>query len=317
MNHYVNQLMKGRVSMKRFLTIVKILLIITVVMVLFFNLGAIKNIDFKKDFPYLSTKDYASQYIYVIDRETGDVIYEKNAQSKAYPASLTKIMTTVLALENIDDLSAIAPIDTATQSEMFENNTSMAGFSAGEPVTYRDLLYGTVLPSGAEAANSLAVHVAGSVENFVEMMNAKADELGLNKTHFTNPEGLDNQAQYTTPADMAKLLDYALDNENFKAIFTKETFQTTSTTAHPDGILLESTVLSSLDNGEQNGFEIIGGKSGTTDKAGQNWATLGVVDNHEYISIVMGAPLEDISHPNNEQIEDTLKLYEKIKSSEL
>ncbi|WP_066190983.1 MULTISPECIES: D-alanyl-D-alanine carboxypeptidase family protein [Gracilibacillus] len=302
--------------MRKFLTMIKIVLVITVVVVIAFNVGAKTNLDFKKDFPYFSNQEYASQYMYVIDRETGDVIHEKNAQSKAYPASLTKIMTVILALENINDLSAPAPIDTETQSEMFTNNASMAGFSAGESVTYRDLLYGTILPSGAEAANSLAIHVAGSVDDFVQMMNAKADELGLNNTHFTNPEGLDHKEQYTTTADMAKLLDYALDNEDFKAIFTKETYQTTSTTAHPDGIMLESTVLSSLDKGEQNGFEIIGGKSGTTEEAGQNWATLGVVDNREYIIVVMGAPFKDISHPNNDQIADTLKLYNEIKSSE-
>lgn len=306
--------MKGRADMRRFLAIVKILLIITVVVFVIFRVGDKANLNVKKDFPFFSTEEYASQYIYVFDRETGDVIYEKNPQSKTYPASLTKIMTTMVALEHIDDLSTIAPIDTETQSEMFANNASMAGFNAGESVTYRDLLYGTMLPSGAEAANSLAIHVAGSVEGFVQMMNDKAVELGLNSTHFTNPEGLHNKDQYTTASDMGKLLDYALNNEHFKAIFTKETFLTTSTTHHPDGILLKSTVLTSLNKDEQNGFEIIGGKSGTMDEAGQCWVTLGLVDGREYISIVMGAPLEDISHPDNKQIADTLKLYTKIKS---
>lgn len=148
------------------------------------------------------------------------------------------------------------------------------------------------------------------------MMNNKATKLGLNDTHFTNPEGLHNKKQYTTASDMAKLLDYALDNGHFKAIFTKETFQTTLTKDHPDGILLESTVLSSLNKEEQDGFEIIGGKSGTTYDAGQCWATLGLVDEREYISIVKGAPLEDISHPDKAQIADTLKLYTKIQTGE-
>ncbi|MBO0992603.1 D-alanyl-D-alanine carboxypeptidase family protein [Bacillus sp. SD088] len=300
--------------MRRFLAI---LLIITVVVFMLFRVADKVNLDVKKDFPFFNTEEYASQYIYVFDRETGAIMYEKNAQSKTFPASLTKIMTTIVALEHIDDLTAIAPIDTETQSEMFSNNAMMAGFNAGESVTYRDLLYGTMLPSGAEAANSLAVHVAGSVENFVQMMNDKAIELGLNSTHYTSPEGLHNKDQYTTASDMGKLLDYALDNEDFKAVFTKETFQTTSTTHHPDGIFLESTVLASLNKEKQNGFKIIGGKSGTTDEAGQCWATLGLVDDREYISIVMGAPLEDISHPDNKQIVDTLKLYKKIKAGEL
>lgn len=288
-----------------------------VIIFVLFKVGDKMNINVKEYFHFFSNDDYVSHYIYVFDRENEkNVIYEKNAKSRAYPASLTKIMTTIVALENIDDLSAIAPIDIDTYRKMVTSNASMAGFFGREAVTYRDLLYGTILASGGEAANSLAVHVAGSVEGFVQMMNDKAVELGLNGTHFTNPEGLHNKNQYTTASDMAKLLDYALDNGDFKAIFTKETFLTTSTTDHPDGILLKSTVLTALHTEEQNGFEIIGGKSGTTDEAGQCWATLGLVDGREYISVVMGAPLKDISHPDKAQIVDTLKLYTKIISNE-
>lgn len=301
--------------MRKFLSFVKILAITVVVILVLFGVGDKYSVKVKDYFHFFNTDDYVSQYIYVFDRDTEDVIYEKNAKSKAYPASLTKIMTTIVALENIDDLSAIAPIDIETYREMVANNSSMAGFFGKEAVTYRDLLYGTILSSGGEAANSLAIHVAGSVAGFVQMMNDKAVALGLNGTHFTNPEGLHHKNQYTTASDMAKLLDYALDNGHFKAIFTKEMFQTTSTADHPDGILLKSTVLVNLDKGQQNGFEIIGGKSGTTHEAGQCWATLGLVDDSEYISIVMGAPLKDISHPNQAQIADTLKLFTEVTSS--
>ncbi len=302
--------------MRKFLAFVKISAITVVVILVLFRMGNKLNGNVKDYFHFSNTDDYASQYIYMFDREAENIIYEKNAKSKAYPASLTKIMTTIVALENIDDLSVIAPIDIDTYREMVASNASMAGFFGKEAVTYRDLLYGTILTSGGEAANSLAIHVAGNVEGFVQMMNDKAVELGLNDTHFTSPEGLHNKNQYTTASDMAKLLDYALDNGHFRAIFTTETFQTTSTTDHPDGILLKSTVLTSLNKGEQDGFEIIGGKSGTTYEAGQCWATLGVVDGREYISIVMGAPLEDISHPDKAQIVDTLKLYTKVTSIE-
>lgn len=269
----------------------------------------------KEYFPSLHDDEYTSPYIYMIDRETKNVVYEKSANTRAYPASLTKIMTAIVALENIENLSAITPVDIDTYQDMVAQNASMAGFFGGEEVTYRDLLYGTILTSGGEAANSLAIHIAGNVEYFVQMMNDKAFELGLDDTHFTNPEGLHDENQYTTAYDMANLLDYALENDDFKTIFTKETFQTTSTPDHLDGILLTSTVLTSLNKDEQNGFEIIGGKSGTTYDAGQCWATLGIVAGREYISIVMGAPIEDISHPDGEQIVDTLKLYKNIKSS--
>ncbi len=152
---------------------------------------------------------------------------------------------------------------------MVRENASMAGFYGREPTTYRDLLYGTILSSGGEAANSLAINVGGNTKDFVKLMNKKVKELDLKDTHFTNPEGLHDKNQYTTAADMAKILDYALDNGDFRAIFTKETFLTTSTLDHPGGILLKSTVLSRLHNISQKGFQIIGGKSGTTSQAGQ------------------------------------------------
>lgn len=308
-------LAKGGGGMKRFSTFIKLLIIAIVIIFVLFKAGDKVMLSVKEYFPFFSNDEYTSQYIYMIDRETGNVVYEKNANSNAYPASLTKIMTTIVALENIDDLSAITPVDVDTYQEMVAENASMAGFFGREAVTYRDLLYGTILSSGGEAANSLAIHVAGDVTSFVQMMNAKATELDLNETHFTNPEGLHDKDQYTTAYDMAKLLDYALDNGDFKTIFTKETFQTTSTIDHPDGLLLKSTVLSSLNKDEQNDFMIIGGKSGTTHEAGQCWATLGLAEDQEYISIVMGAPLEDISDPDQAQIADTLRLYTKIESS--
>lgn len=283
-------------------------------MVLFLKNQSIFNPLDLGDFLGISREDdFASTYIYVVDREDKTVEYEKNAKAKAYPASFTKLMTTIVAIEHIDNLSTVAPIDVKTYKEMVANNSSMAGFYGREAVTYRDLLYGTILSSGGEAANSLAIHIGGSVEKFVNLMNEKASEIGLEDTHFVNPEGLHHKDQYTTAYDMAKLLDYALDNGHFRAVFTKEAFKTTATLEHPQGITLISTVLSQLQGREQEGFQIIGGKSGTTYEAGQCWATLGIKDGHEYISIVMGAPLNDISNPDKVQVEDTINLYQSIK----
>lgn len=259
-----------------------------------------------------SSGEYSSKYIYVYNRDSKEPVYEENYNKKAYPASLTKIMTTLVALENIEDLAKVTPIDIDSYREMVAKNSSMAGFYGNEKVTYRDLLYGTILSSGGEASNSLAIHVAGNTKDFVKMMNDKANELGLDDTNFTSPEGFHHEDQYTTAYDMAKLLDYALDNGNFRAIFTKEAFQTTSTSDHPNGILLQSTVLSRLNGTNQEGFSIIGGKSGTTYEAGQCWATLGIKDGQEYIVIVMGAPLNDLSRPDMVHRDDTLKLFEEI-----
>ncbi len=304
--------MKGRCKMRKLWTVLKGLVFFAVVLVIAMYVTGWNIPDPAEITGSHQTDDYVSPYIYMVDRETGNAVYEKNADEKAYPASLTKMMTTIVALEHIDVLSASAPVDTATYQEMVAQNASMAGFYGQEKVTYRDLLYGTMLPSGGEASNSLAIHVAGSTKAFVKLMNDKAAELGMSRTHFVNPEGLHDAKQYTTASDMAKLLDYALDNQNFRAIFTKGTFQTTSTADHPQGIALKSTVLSSLNAEVQNGFEILGGKSGTTYEAGQCWATFGTSGDREYISIVMGAPLEDISHPDHAQKKDTLELFANL-----
>lgn len=257
-------------------------------------------------------ENYDSDYIYVLNRQDKSKVFEKNDKSQAYPASLTKIMTTIVALEHIEDLSAIAPVDLDTYREMVNNNASMAGFYGNEKTTYRDLLYGTILSSGGEAANSLAINVSGNIKDFVQLMNNKAAELGLKDTNFTNPEGLHDKKQYTTAYDMAKLLDYALENGDFRAIFTRETFQTISTLDHPGGISLQSTVLSKLHGLSQDGFTIIGGKSGTTPQAGQCWATLAIKDDVEYINIVMGSELKNISNPSNKHIEDTINILALI-----
>lgn len=308
--------MKGRCKMRKLWTVLKGLVLFAVVLVIAMYVTGWNIPDPLEITGSHQTDDYVSPYIYMVDRETGKAVYEKNADEKAYPASLTKMMTTIVALEHIDVLSASAPVDTATYQEMVAQNASMAGFYGQEKVTYRDLLYGTMLPSGGEASNSLAIHVAGSTKAFVKLMNDKAAELGMTRTHFANPEGLHDAKQYTTASDMAKLLDYALDNQNFRAIFTKGTFQTTSTADHPQGIALKSTVLSSLNSEVQNGFEILGGKSGTTYEAGQCWATFGTSGDREYISIVMGAPLEDISHPDHAQKKDTLELFANVSTTQ-
>lgn len=301
--------------MKKLTTFIKKALSILIILFVGFQFVQYINPTFSVDQEFSSifkTNDYTSEYIYMLDKDTKEVAYEKNEHKKAYPASLTKIMTALVAIENIDDVFEVAPVDVKTYQKMVESNAAMAGFYGYEPVTYRDLLYGTILNSGGEAANSLAINVAGSTEDFVQMMNDKAVELGLEDTQFTNPEGLHDKKQFTTAYDMGKLLNYALDNEYFREVFTKEAFRTTETPDHPDGVLLESTVLSKLDDEMQDGFKIIGGKSGTTYEAGQNWATLGLIEDKEYICIVMGAPLDEVSSPDHAQITDTLELFTNV-----
>ncbi|WP_240649000.1 D-alanyl-D-alanine carboxypeptidase family protein [Anaerosphaera multitolerans] len=261
----------------------------------------------------LKKLDYHSKNIYVYERTKEKELLSIKGDERVYPASLVKIMTTLVAIENIEDFSEIAPVDVETYKEMNSRNASMAGFYGRERVSYKDLLYGTMLASGGEAANSLAINISGSTRDFVKLMNDKAKELELKNTAFVNPEGLDVEGQYSSAKDIAQILDYALENENFREVFTSKTYTTTKTLDHPKGIALESTVLGKLDEYDQEGFEILGGKSGTTLEAGECWATLSQKGEKEYIIVVMGSELENIKDLHYYQVEDTLNILNNVK----
>ena len=139
----------------------------------------------------------------VIDGETGDVLFEKNAYERRPMASTTKIMSVLLVLESGEDLDKQFVVD----SEAIKVEGSSMGLQDGDKVTLRDLCCGMLLPSGNDAANAAAVRVAGSIGKFVQLMNKKAEQLELNDTHFVTPSGLDDDTDehYSTAADMAKL----------------------------------------------------------------------------------------------------------------
>lgn len=288
---------------------------IIISILLLFNVNILANEEIDHNFYIYNTTieyDAYSNNVLVFNRETKKVKYQKNSEAKVYPASLTKIMTALVAIENINNFEDMVVIDKETYYQMLEKNSSMAGFAINELVSFNDLLYGTILSSGGEAANSLAVNVAGSVDAFVKLMNAKAQELDMANTKFTNVEGLDDLSQYSSANDIVKLLDYALDNRHFKEVFTRLNYQTSKTNYHPQGLTLTSTVLSHLVDFEGIDFTIIGGKSGTTFNAGYNWATVGIKNNTEYISVVMGS-FDDKS--KTKHIQDTLNIFELISES--
>lgn len=154
---------------------------------------------------------------FLADPESGFVLYEKNADEKRFPASTTKIMTALLVLENVDDLNKLVEV-TEEDFEGVEADASKAGFKPGEQVPVIDLLYGLMLPSGNEAANTLARYVGGSVKDFVKMMNDRAKKLGCKNTHFVNPNGLHDDDHYTTARDLYKITQRAMQDETFQLI---------------------------------------------------------------------------------------------------
>lgn len=268
--------------------------------------GGYKYIKDKNDSKYISEAVYL--YNLTDDKE----VLSKNENKRLPMASLTKIMTVRVALKHITDLAGLAPVDNDAYYRAIDMNASMAGFVGGESTTFRDLLYATMLRSAGEAADSLAINISGSRDNFVSLMNKEAEDLGLKNTSYANADGMDDPGNYQSAKDCAMLLKDSLEDGNFRAIFTKKDFVTSKTQDHPNGVYVESTIFSHLRKYEQNGFEIIGGKSGTTDNAGLCWATLAVKNNKEYILVVMGVPYDDINNLNDGQIEETLRIYENI-----
>ncbi|MDO5755639.1 MAG: D-alanyl-D-alanine carboxypeptidase [Tissierellia bacterium] len=252
-------------------------------------------------------EDFHGRGIYVYNLSDGKVVFAKGEDEKIAPASLTKIMTVLLALEEGLDLDEITPVDKESYQEMVAENSSMAGFYGNEPTTFQDLLYGTLLTSGGECARSLAIHCRGNLNSFIEGMNEKAKELAMENTYFTTVEGLDMEGQYSTAKDMGILLKNALQNQDFERIFTKDEYLSTATPSHPEGIPIRSTVLSKISPEEQKGFEILGGKSGTTPLNGKSWAVLAEKNNKRYLIISYGA------FGNGEpQKEDVLQILERL-----
>lgn len=237
-------------------------------------------------------------------------LMQKNSEEKIYPASLTKMMTAIVAIEHLPNLKTEIKLTNSTFQGLYGADASMAGFQPGEQVMAIDLLYGVLLPSGAECCIGLANQIAGSEQSFVKMMNQKAAKLGMKNTHFENVTGLQNENHYTTVKDLSILLGYALQNDTFREIFTSSRHSTQPTNKHPGGITFCSTMFEELNNQNVINGEILGGKTGYTDKAGLCLASLAKVGKQEYIMISAGA--KGNHHSQQYNITDALAVYNSI-----
>lgn len=240
----------------------------------------------------------------------GGTLGEVNADETIYPASLTKMMTVLLAAEAFDDLDAPVTLGDDLFGPLWAANASMAGFEPGETVTVRDLLYGALLPSGAECCAAIAVELDGSEEAFALRMNRRAQELGMENTHFVNATGLQDAQHVSTVGDLALLLDAALDNPTFREVFTAQRYSTQPTNLHPDGITVSSSVFSLMQDADLGGMTLLGGKTGFTDEAGLCLATLAGADGEEYILVTAGAPGQ--SHTDTAHVQDAAAVYRRL-----
>lgn len=246
-----------------------------------------------------------SNYALLINLRTGRVLFDHRADVQTYPASVTKIMTVLLGLER-SNLSDNVTID-ADFNALFLSGAMQSGFHQGEVRTMEEVLNAIMLPSGAEATMALANHIAGSYQGFIELMNEKAAELGMNNTNFVTATGLHDDNHYTTANDIAILLKYALENPHFREIFTAPSFELSRPNAL--GNVLQSTLFSNAPRTTFEGGEILGGRTGFTIPAGRCLASLATDGKDEFILITFGAP--DPTFMNTTaHINDALTIYE-------
>ncbi|MEG2213068.1 MAG: serine hydrolase, partial [Clostridiales bacterium] len=166
----------------------------------------------------LTANDLICTNAILIEAEKNITLFEKNADTSVYPASVTKVLTALVALENIDNLNETVILQARDFESLYQAHASLSGFSEGDKLSYDDLLYSLMLVSGCDSAQALANNISGDNHSFSQLMNAKVDELQLRNSYFVNPSGLNHPDQYTTARDMAAIFSAALENQHFRQI---------------------------------------------------------------------------------------------------
>lgn len=230
------------------------------------------------------------------------ILYQLNPTEKSDIASLTKIMTTITAIENIDNLDEKIKI-TNEMLNFVRWDASVAGLKVGDIVSYRDLLYASMLPSGADATISIAISTSNDIASYVAKMNELAKKIGLLNTHFTNVTGLDEENHYSTVNDILTLLKYALNNPIFKEIYTTKEYTLSN------GLKVKSTINNYNKYLNLDTSRILGSKTGFTLQAGLCFSAIFTSNNHEFITITLGAKRIN-GKPYN--IIDTLELINYV-----
>ena len=220
-----------------------------------------------------------SENALLIDLESNTVLVQKNADARIYPASMTKVMTVLVAAEHIENWDETFTMTQSIIDPLFLADASMAGFVHGEEVSMTELLYGAVLPSGAEATQALAIVTAGSEEAFAALMNEKAQELGLQDTHFVDASGLHDENHYTTLSDMAIIMQAALDNPHCREVLTSVNHTSPATTQNPEGVAMTNRFLYRIRPQQTGNVDIQAAKTGYTAQAMNCCVSYGIMEN--------------------------------------
>lgn len=211
----------------------------------------------------------------VINYDSAEVIAARNPHERYYPASTTKVMTLLVAVENMKRYSDTFKFSYEIIDPLYLQQATLAGFKNGEEVNMTDLLYGTILPSGADAAVGLAMSVAGTEEAFVELMNKRVEKLGLKNTHFANVTGLHDPDNYTSAYDMAVILGTAMENTVCKKVLSTYQYTASPTEQHPEGLKMECTLFKNMYGTEPETATVMGGKTGFVNESGYCIASYG------------------------------------------
>ncbi len=237
--------------------------------------------------------EIVSSYAIMVDPKNDRILAEKLGTTRINPASMTKVLTVLVAAEHLKNMEALEDTIMMTPEITdygYVNDCSSAGFERDEVVTVRELFYGTILPSGADAAMGLAVYIAGSHENFVELMNQKLQELGMDDTaHMTNCVGVYDEEHYCTVYDMAMIMEAALDNALCREVMAAKTYTTSITEQHPEGINLSNWFLRRIED-KDTGGEVLCAKTGYVNESGSCAVSYGKDKaGNEYICVTADA----------------------------
>lgn len=243
-----------------------------------------------------STNTLKAAALFDVDGRNTDFAYK--IHEKMYPASLTKLMTALVALDSGADLSETVVVSANADSGRFALDEQICGIKEGDQLSLESLLYGLLIYSGNDNAVAIAEHIGGNADKFAEMMNAKAQEIMATDSHFVNPNGLHNENHYTTAYDIYLIFNECIKNDKFMEIIQADSYEAEVKRADGSNIVIKWEPTSYYALGEADlpkSGKIIGGKTGTTLKAGNCLVLLDESDSGKpFISIVMGAETKEI-----------------------
>lgn len=270
--------------------IFSLLLIITVLLSSVFCVNA--NAAYTKE---MEEMELYSECVLLVSADNGEVIFDKHAGKQTAPASLTKVITSIVVLENCEDLNAVVTMPESCIKELSGTGSSLGGIKADEMLTVYDLLAYLLIMSANEAANCLADYVSnGDRAKFIDMMNKVAEDLGCKDSHFVNPHGLDDENQYISARDMAKFLTRALEFPAFKEITSRSTYTVAETNMQKERTLISTNYMLNSAYKDYYCKYVKGGKTGTTSNAGRCMAAYASKDGYNYICIALNSTFYDV-----------------------